>query len=199
MKTIKLICIVLAMLFMLVGCAQSEETTTQEETSTTTTEVTTETTTETTTEEPTTEAVIEPTEVSVGETFVIDDVAEMTLTEISYSNYIYYDYNTRAEINSLETNTGLILVFSYQNLYTSSFGRDNENLDRTIIFNDLIFNNKYTYEFLGCLNNEIQPLATDNLNFFYTIPLEVMNSDEPLLVYFSVGDESYVFDVRSAE
>ena len=206
----KILVLVLAFLVALsiVGCSAPTDTTVQEDESNAQTEETKEETTEAMMqedekdeeveplEEPKEEVTPEPVaELPLGETIVVDDVAEITVESTDFKNEIVVG-NTTCFADKNETDTFLMITLNYKNL-------DSESLDSFIKkdipgvnFKDLVYDGKYNYPSDHCMLGDIAPLSTGTIVFFYVVPQTVADSTESLVATAKIGDTEYNLTIR---
>ena len=132
----------------------------------------------------------------MGETITIDDVAEITVDSIKYQNKPQYGNNTLWADKSDDDECFVVFV-KYKNLGTETiekFGMDNEL--RGLSFGDLVYNEKYRYTAESWIVDDISPLATGTIVYYYVIPKEVEKAEEPLVATVEIDGKEYTLTVR---
>lgn len=206
MKKGLLVVLVLIMVLGLVGCSSTpaEETNTAEPTETTPIE------TESQTSEPTPEPTVEPTpepipepleELPMGETITIDDVAEITVDSTKYQNEPEYGNTIFRVLDKNEGDTCFVVFVKYKNLGTEVIDHVGNFVGSGaeitgITFNDLVYNDKYHYTAEARLGDDISPLATGTVIYYYVIPQEVEKAEESLIATVEIDGKEYTLTVR---
>ena len=190
----------LVMVMGFVGCSftpVSEETNSSKATETTPVE------TERQTPEPTSELTVESTpeptpepseELPMGETITVDNVAEIIVDAAKYQDSIEYGYRTYAT-NKNDGDINLVVYVKYKNLGSETiedFGMEIEGIK----FNDLVYDGKYRYPAKFWIANDIAPLSTGLIFYYYIIPKEVEIAKEPLVATVEINDKEYILTVR---
>lgn len=195
---IRILALVMVMGF--VGCSFTpapDETNSSKATETTPVE------TESQTPEPTSELIVESTpeptpepseELPMGETITVDNVAEITVDAAKYQDKIEYGYRTYATDKN-DGDINLVVYVRYKNLGTETiedFGMEIKG----IRFYDLVYNGKYHYPAEYWIANDIAPLSTGLIFYYYVIPKEVEIAEGPLVAAIEINGKGYILTIR---
>lgn len=94
------------------------------------------------------------------------------------------------------------VIFSYKNLESDDVEADE------VIGAKLIYNSKYEYtgfttieednrsDFTYTNITDISPLTTEYIHYLFEVPQAVQKGSEPIVVNFTIGDNSYIYVVR---
>lgn len=150
------------------------------------------------TQEPTPEPTPEPAkELAIGEMYATDD-CEITFNSVTISSECSVptgSHSSRVKEAS-EGNTLIIIDAAVKNIATEEL--DTWDSGDKMYTAYAMYNDKYKYEaesfFVG--EDSIAPLAEKTQCLPIEIPTEVENAEESLVVYITVGGETYQYAVR---
>lgn len=152
--------------------------------------------------EPTPEPTVEPTpepvkELALGELYATDD-CEITFNSVTISAKCSVKTGSHSSTGkeATEGNTLIIIDASVKNIGTEEL--DTWSGGDKMYAAYAMYNDKYKYEgesyFIG--EKSIAPLAEKTQCLVIEIPTEVENAEEPLVVFVTVGGETYQYAVR---
>lgn len=140
-----------------------------------------------------------------GETVVIEDFSEFTLTDTKFGKKIeppnpssFYTYYEAKE----EGTTYLDIIITVKSLLTSGKSAD-EFVSVKVMFND-----KYEYRTFSTIEKDgggdftytnitsIEPLKNGTLHFLAEVPEEVESGTEPLDVELTINGKEYTYKIR---
>ena len=160
---------------------------------------------ETNEEEKTKEPKKEAIPIKKGETYTVEDFAEVTLVNTIFSKTIeppnpdsYYTYYEAKEEGTTYLDTTIVL----KSLLTS--GRSADEFAQV----EILFDDKYEYRTFATIEERggsdftytsitaIEPLKNGTLHFLAEVPEEVANGSEPLVVTITLNGQSFEYHIR---
>ena len=136
------------------------------------------------------EAPVEETinELLIGDTIVVENMAEITIESIDYRSEIRYDYMFLDDsLNNGEVI--LAIVFKLNNLGTETVASFTNYIE-SLSFGELFYDNKYKYRPRMWVPVDIPPLSTGTVFCYYIVPLTVEQGTEPLNAIVKIGPPS---------
>jgi len=156
-------------------------------------------------EEKPKEAKKEAIPIEKGETYTVEDFAEVTLVDTTFSKKIeppnpdsFYTYYEAKEEGTTYLDTTIVL----KSLLTS--GRSADEFAQV----EIVFNDKYEYRTFATIEDRggsdftytnitsIEPLKNGTLHFLAEVPEELANGSEPLVVTITVNGQSFEHRIR---
>ncbi|MBQ9988821.1 MAG: hypothetical protein IJP30_03705 [Clostridia bacterium] len=136
-----------------------------------------------------------PIELPIGTPILVENKAEITVkSHVFQKRPKSGRYYLRPDMT--EDETCLVIYFQYKNLGSDEVDDWMSDYVEGLSCADLVFDGKYMYTPDVWVPNEIAPLSTGPVIFYYVIPEIVRDGQEPLTTMVTIGKTQYVLTLR---